>query len=257
MNITLDIKVIIDYILSNGISIISKLLISVILWIIGHWLIKGMRRLFTRLLISNDKIDTTLAKYITSFISGLFTIGLTVSILSYLGVKTTSLAALLAGIGLAIGTAWSGLLTHFSAGIFLQVLRPFKIGDSVDIGGVEGDIVELGLFNTTILSVEHVITIIGNNKIFTEIIKNYSLQPYRRVNCLVYLDHQAPIEHIITQLKLHIPTIPQVLDTPPIQIGILDMNKEGIQLAVRPFCQTADYMAVRFAVYQKIAQIIH
>jgi small conductance mechanosensitive channel len=248
----LDFNFAMDYLLSNGTTIAIKLAVAIVAWVVGRWFIKLIRQVLTRLLVGNEKIDTTISKYITSFLSGLLTIGLAIAILGYLGVQTTSLAALLAGIGLAVGTAWGGLLTHFSAGIFLQILRPFKIGDYVDVGGIEGDVLELGLFGTTILSVDNVTTIVGNSKVFSEIIKNYSSQPYRRANCVVLIDHSIPVADAIEQLKKAIQTIPNVLETPTPQIGILDINKEGVSLAVRPFCHTAHHLSVRFATYQMI-----
>jgi small conductance mechanosensitive channel len=251
----LDLNLATDYLLSNGTTIAVKFIVAIAAWIIGRWLIKLVRQVLTRLLISNEKVDTTIAKYITSFLSGLLSIGLAIAILSYLGVQTTSLAALLAGIGLAIGTAWGGLLTHFSAGIFLQILRPFKIGDYVDVGGVEGDVLELGLFGTTVLSVDNVTTIVGNSKVFSEIIRNYSNQPYRRANCVVLIDHSVPIAEAIEQLRVALKTVPNVLEIPAPQIGVLDITKEGVSLAIRPFCHTAHHMYLRFATYQMIQEV--
>jgi hypothetical protein len=86
----------------------------------------------------------------------------------YLGVQTTSFAALIAGAGLAIGAAWSGLLAHFAAGLFMRVLRPFKVGDYVFAGGIEGTVREMGLFGTTIITPDNVVTIVGNNRTRSE-----------------------------------------------------------------------------------------
>jgi small conductance mechanosensitive channel len=81
-----------------------------------------------------------------------FNVILILAILDIFGVKTNSLAALLAGAVLAIGTAWGGLLTHFVAGIFMQVLRPYKVGDFFTVGGITGTVKELGLFGTTLIT---------------------------------------------------------------------------------------------------------
>ncbi len=251
----LNLNFVADYLLSNGMTIVIKCIVAIAAWVIGRWLIKLVRQILVRLLMSNKKVDTTISKYITAFLSSLLSIGLAIAILSYLGVETTSLAALLAGIGLAVGTAWGGLLTHFSAGIFLQILRPFKIGDYVDVGGIEGDVLELGLFGTTVLSVDNVTTIVGNSKVFSEVIRNYSNQPYRRANCVVLIDHSVPIAEAIEQLRVALKTIPNVLETPAPQIGVLDITKEGVSLAIRPFCHTDHHMYLRFAVYQMIQEV--
>jgi small conductance mechanosensitive channel len=107
---------------------------------------------------------------------------LVVAILGYFGVQTTTFAALIAAAGLAIGTAWAGLLANFAAGAFLLVLRPFKVGDFISAAGVMGTVHEIGLFVTTMDSPDNVRTFVGNNKIFSDTIQNYSANAYRRVD---------------------------------------------------------------------------
>jgi small conductance mechanosensitive channel len=93
------------------------------------------------------------------------------------GIETTSFAALLAAAGIAIGAAWSGLLANFAAGAFLIILRPFKVGDFISGAGITGTVKEIGLFATTIDQPDNVRTTIGNNKLFSDNIVNYTLKP--------------------------------------------------------------------------------
>ena len=116
---------------------------------------------------------------------------LIVAILGYFGVETTSFAALVAGLGIAVGAAWGGLLSNFAAGAFILVLRPFKVGDYVVAGEVEGTVQMIGLFNTTIDSPDNVQTFVGNAKIMGGTIKNFSDNPYRRVDLTAQLDHSV------------------------------------------------------------------
>ena len=104
-------------------------------------------------------------------------IALVLGILGYFGIQTTSIAAMLAGAGVAIGAAWSGMLGNFAAGAFMLVLRPFKVGDFVSIGGVTGTVHELGLFGTTIVTPDNVLTLVGNGKVFGDTIQNFSALP--------------------------------------------------------------------------------
>ncbi len=117
----------------------------------------------------------------------ILTIALVIGILGYFGIQTTSFAALLAGAGLAIGAAWSGMLGNFAAGAFMLVLRPFKVGDFVSMGGVTGTVHELGLFGTTLITPDHVLTTVGNGKVFGETIQNFSALPVRRVDRIAQL----------------------------------------------------------------------
>ena len=114
---------------------------------------------------------------------------LVIGILGYFGVETTSFAALIAALGIAIGAAWGGLLSNFAAGAFILVLRPFKVGDYVLAGEVEGTVRAIGLFTTAIDTPDNVNTMVGNAKVMNGTIKNFSHNPFRRVDLTAQLDH--------------------------------------------------------------------
>ena len=128
------------FLMTRGFDLGTKVLGAIVLWIIGRWVIGVITGLLRKLLSRNGRVDPTLAHYLGSILGALLNLLLILAILQVFGVQTTSFAALLAGLGLAIGTAWGGLLAHFAAGIFMQVLRPFKVGDFVMAGGVTGTV---------------------------------------------------------------------------------------------------------------------
>ena len=124
--------------------------------------------------MERQKVEPTVIRYIGSIITVALNIILVVAILGYFGVETTSFAALVAGLGIAVGAAWGGLLSNFAAGAFILVLRPFKVGDYVVAGEVEGTVRMIGLFNTTIDTPDNVQTMVGNAKVMGGTIKNFS-----------------------------------------------------------------------------------
>src|SRR6476659_8110591 len=148
------------------------------LWLVGRWLIRFALGLVTAAL-SRQGIDATLSRYLHTGLDVILNVALIVAILGFFGVETTTFAALIAAGGVAIGVAWGGLLANFAAGAFLVFLRPFKVGAFVAAGGVTGTIAAIGLFGTNINTPDNVLTIVGNNKIFSETIQNYSVNPYR------------------------------------------------------------------------------
>lgn len=218
---------------------------AVVLFIVGRWLIslasKGLSAALGR-----QKIDKTLVHYISSALSVLLNIILIIAILGYFGVETTSFAALIAAMGIAIGAAWAGLLANFAAGIFLIILRPFKVGDFVSAGGVTGTVKEIGLFVTAINTPDNILTGIGNNKIFSDTIQNFSANPYRRVELTAQLAHGVDPEDAIRRLKAALPTIANVIKDPAPDVEILSFNMNGTVLAVRPYCHNNDYWQVYF-----------
>ena len=229
-----------------------KLLGALAAWVIGRWLIGFALRLMGAALRRGGKVDQTLANYLTSIISVVFNVILILAILDIFGVKTTSFAALLAGAGLAIGTAWGGLLTHFAAGVFMQVLRPYKVGDFVTVGGITGTVKELGLFGTTLITPDNVVTIVGNNNVFSGSIQNFSTLPYRRVDCLAKVANSVDVVDAIARLKSAIAAIPNIATLPVPDIEILQFTPEGPLLCVRPYTYTDNYWQVYFDTHKAI-----
>src|SRR5262249_45727715 len=148
--------------------------------------------------------------------------------------------------GVAIGVAWSGLLANFAAGAFLVFLRPFKVGDFVTAGGITGTVESIGLFGTTLNTPDNVLTTVGNNKIFSDVIQNFSANPYRRVDLMATLNNSVDHRTAIQLLKQRVSSIPNVLSTPAPDVDILQFTPAGPQLCVRPYCNNAHYWQVYF-----------
>jgi small conductance mechanosensitive channel len=222
-----------------------KILGAIAFFVVGRWLINFALGLMSRTLKSRQ-VDPTLIAYAKSTLRVLLNIVLIVAILGYLGIETASFAALLAGAGIAIGAAWSGLLANFAAGAFLIFLRPFKVGDFICAGGVTGTVEEIGLFVTQINTPDNIVTYVGNNKIFSDNIQNFSHNAYRRVELVAQLSHDTDHKAAIQLLKERLATIPNVVKEPAPMVEILEFNLAGPVLAVRPFCNNKDYWQVYF-----------
>ena len=217
-----------------------KILAAIAFWIIGRWLI-GRVIAVIQAAMNRNHVDPTLTKYLGSIVAIALNIALVLGILGYFGVQTTSFAAMLAGAGVAIGAAWSGLLGNFAAGAFMLVLRPMKVGDFVSVGGITGTVHELGLFGTTIVTPDNVMTIVGNGKVFGDTIQNFSVLPVRRVERLAQLAGSVDPLEAIERFKAAVAKIPNVSTETPPEINLLDMNLNGPVIAVRPYTNNAHY----------------
>lgn len=222
-----------------------KILGAIALWVIGRWLIHFAVGLIVRGL-KKRPIEPTVINYLASTVSVLLNITLVVAILGYFGVQTTTFAALIASAGLAIGLAWSGLLSNFAAGAFIMILRPFKVGDFISAGGIMGTVEDIGLFVTSIDTLDNVRTFVGNSKIFADNIQNFSTNAYRRVDLEAQLDHTVNVGNAIRLLKQRIQAIPNVSTTPPADVEVLKFTPFGPLLAVRPYCNNLNYWQVYF-----------
>ncbi len=157
----MDMAAIQKFLSTTASDLAVKVLAAIAFWIVGRWLIGRVIGL-VQAAMNRNNVDPTLTKYLGSIIA----IALVLGILGYFGIETTSFAAMLAGAGVAIGAAWSGLLGNFAAGAFMLILRPFKVGDFVSVAGITGTVKELGLFGTTLLTPDNVMTLVGNGKVF-------------------------------------------------------------------------------------------
>ncbi|MBN8510572.1 MAG: mechanosensitive ion channel family protein [Burkholderiales bacterium] len=222
-----------------------KILAAIAFWIIGRWLIGRVVGVM-QAAMSRNHVDPTLTKYLGSIVAVMLNIALVLGILGYFGIQTTSFAALLAGAGVAIGAAWSGMLGNFAAGAFMLVLRPFKVGDFISAGGMVGTVKELGLFATTIVTPDNVVTLIGNGKIFADNIQNFSANPSRRVERTAQLAGGVDTADAIARFTAAVAAIPNVVQTPAPEVSVLDINLVGPVIAVRPYCHTDHYWQVYF-----------
>ncbi len=227
---------------------------AIAVWLVGGWVIRIVRAAIGRTLLV-QKVDPTLAGYIEAGANVMLKLLLFIAVLSVLGIETTSFAALLAALGLAIGAAWGGLLANFAAGMFLMVLRPFKVGDMITGGGVTGDVREIGLLVTAVDTVDNIRVYVGNNKLFSDSIQNYSTNAYRRVDLKAQLAHGVNPYDAMKRLSDRVAKIPNVVASPAPSVEVLEFNAMGTVIAVRPFCNNSHYWQVYFDTNKAIIDV--
>lgn len=237
-----------------AVSIGVKLVGALVLWMVGRVLIGLARRMVTATMRQRE-LDPTLSRYLDSTLDVLLNLILVIAILGVFGVETTTFAGLLAAAGVAIGMAWSGLLSNFAAGAFLIILRPFKVGDFITAGGVTGDVMEIGLFVTTINTMDNIKTFVGNNTIFSGNIQNFTANPFRRVDRLAQLAHDVDHNDAIARLKTALAAIDNVETSPEPSVEIVDFTLAGPVLSVRPFCHNDHYWQVYFDTNKAIREV--
>lgn len=249
----MDFQTIQTFITTTAIDIGLKILAAIAFWIVGRWIIARVVSLMQGVM-SRNQLDATLSKYLGSIVNVALNVTLVIGILGYFGIQTTSFAAILAGAGLAIGAAWSGMLGNFAAGAFMLVLKPFKVGDFVGVAGITGTVHELGLFGTTIVTPDNVMTLVGNGKVFSDTIMNYSALPARRVERQAQLAGGVDPAEAVARLAAAVAKIPNVCATPAPEVNLIDMNLVGPVIAVRPYAHNNHYWQVYFDTNAAIVQ---
>jgi small conductance mechanosensitive channel len=250
----MDMQAVQTFLSTTAIDLFVKLVAAIFFWVAGRWLITRVISLIQSGM-SRNSVDPTLTKYLGSIVAIVLNIALVLGILGYFGIQTTSFAAMLAGAGVAIGAAWSGLLGNFAAGAFMLILRPFKVGDAVSVGGVTGTVHELGLFGTTLITADNVMTLVGNNKIFGDTVQNFSALPVRRVDREAQLSGGVDPLDAIERFKAAVAKIPNVSQDRPPEVHLLDINLNGPVICVRPYTANEHYWQVYFDTNEMMVRV--
>ena len=228
---------------------------AVALYFAGRWVIRGLRGVVRRAL-DHKKLDPTLAKYFDQTLGVILTILLVIAALGVIGVQTNTLAGLLAAAGVAVGVAMSGLLSNIAAGLFMVSLRPFKKGDTVQIGGVLGDVELIGFFGTSLLTPDGIKVFVGNAKALTENIHNLTGGPHRRIDARAQLPWGCDTGAFYERLRKRLAEEPKILAVPAPIVETLDNNAAGPVAVIRSYCVPADYGDVLFATNRIVAEEI-
>ena len=238
-----------------AIPFLWQVLGALAIWIVGGILIRFACRMVAATMASRN-LDRTLTSYVTSALSILLRVVLIAGVLGMFGVESTSFAALLAAAGVAIGMAWAGLLANFAAGVFLVLLRPFKVGDIITAAGVNGQVTEIGLFATTLDTRDNVRIFVGNNKLFADNIINHSHNAYVRIELHAQVANGVDPFAVAARIAPLLARIPHVMADPAPEVDVLEYNAAGTKLAVRPYVRggTPEQEAVRAAAFQAIAE---
>lgn len=227
---------------------------AIALWMVGWWGIGVLTRLLEAALLRRQA-DPTLVTYGRATLRVGLRLLLVLAVLGIFGIESTSFAALLAGAGVAIGAAWSGLLSNLAAGVFLVILRPFRVGDVISAGGITGEVKEIGLFATAVDTAENVRAFLGNSKVITENILNYTANSYRRLDLRVLLAHGVDASDAITRLRARLPEVANVLATPEPVVGVVEISGAGMLLAVRPCCAQRHFLQVSYDTHRMVQEV--
>ena len=255
-----------------------KVLAALAIFVIGIFLIRWVKNILKRVF---DKRDTepTIASFVTSFVSISLTVLLVVISVSTLGVDTTSLAALLAAGGLAIGMALSGTVQNFAGGLMLLAFKPFKADDLIEAQGVLGKVVEVNITATKILTPDNRVVILPNGALSNGTINNYNGRPLRRVEWLVSVSYgvdatackkairaildsdqrvlqaDTDMEKLYKELNIsayQLSTVNYRMDAIPEPfVALKSLNENDITFVVRVWVKAADYWDVFFALQER------
>lgn len=230
-----------------------KILIALAIFIVGKWLAgiitKGLRKGMEK-----RSMDPALISFLGSLANGFFLILVVITALGTVGVETTSLAAVLAAAGLAVGLALQGSLANFASGVLIILFKPFNVGDFIDAGGTMGTVAEVGILFTVLNTPDNKRIIAPNSSIMGGVITNFSANPTRRVDMVFGISYSDNIEQTLDLFKRLTGEDERILDDPEPTIGVLSHGDNSINIAVRPWVNKEDYWSVFFGFHKIVKE---
>ena len=228
-----------------------RVLVSVLIFFIGRWIAGALIR-FVQSMMRRKDVDETLVVFGGNILYGLALAFVVIAALSNLGIETTSLAAVIAAAGLAVGLALQSSLSNFASGVMIILFRPFKLGDYVEAGGTSGTVEDISIFTTTMRTADNKQIIVPNNTITTGVITNYSAKKTRRVDLVIGVSYDDDLQKVKTVLKEILDAETRILPDPEAVIAVSELADSSVNFVVRPWVNSSDYWAVKFHLTETI-----
>ena len=248
-NVSLD--VFLTKMIDLGISDGSKILLAIVVFLVGRWIVRRLNKLLAKIL-EKRHVEASLSTFVKSLVNITLTLLLIIVVIGVLGIETSSFIALFASAGVAIGMALSGTLQNFAGGVMILLFKPFKVGDTIEAQGQTGTVREIQIFNTILATPDNKIIIIPNGGLSTGLMKNYSKEATRRVDWefgIAYGDDYTKAKAVIARL---LDADGRVLKDPAYFIALTSLGESSVNIVVRAWVNAGDYWGVYFDMNEKV-----
>lgn len=229
----------------------KSILMAVVIYIVGRFIIKLVKKLLNAMM-ERRQMDPTIRAFLGSFVNILLTILLLITVVSALGVNTTSFAALLASAGVAVGMALSGNLQNLAGGILLLLFKPYKIGDYISAQGVEGVVKEIQIFHTIITTVDNKEIYVPNGALSSGSVTNFSSNKQRRVDLTFSVEYGLNIQNVRNVILSVIKKDERILVDPAPFVALAELSDSSVDFTVRLWVKSENYWDVFFQTKEAI-----
>ncbi|MEJ2141448.1 MAG: mechanosensitive ion channel [Gammaproteobacteria bacterium] len=233
-------QIINDYAIPWGINLV----LAIIIFVVGKWLAKVVVKSVKQLMVKSS-LDHVLVNFLGSLLKAALMVVVIVAALDQLGVDTKSVLAIFAAAGIAVGLALKDSLSNFAAGVMIVMFKPFKIGDFIDAAGINGVVEKTGIFNTIMRTGDNREINVPNSKIYGDVITNFSARNTRRIDMVIGIGYDDDIKVARDLLEKILGNESRVLEDPEPVIMVSELGASSVDLAVRPWVNSADYWNVR------------
>lgn len=223
-------------------DVIGALIILIVGWMIAGWAGRTTRKALEK----SNRVDNTLAPFLSSIVRYLILAIVLIAVLGQFGIETASIIAVLGTVGLAVGLALQGTLSHFAAGVVLLILRPFKIGDFIDSGSQSGTVKEIGLFATNLTTPDGVFVYVPNGQLLNAALKNFSRAETRRIDVVVGIAYEDDVEKALSIAQALLAADDRVHKDPAPETMVVALADSSVNINLRCWVDPGDYWGVLF-----------
>ncbi len=240
-----------DIVIDGALTICWKIVVALAIFYIGRWVIRRILRLLDKL-YERKSVEMSIRGFLSNIVNVLLYVAVVLMIVQTIGVDTTSLVAMLASAGLAIGMALSGTLQNFAGGVMILVLKPYRVGDYIEAQGEEGTVVNIGLFTTELHTVDNRVIFIPNSSISTSVIDNASTSATRRVDWSVSVEYGTEPEAVRKALIDIMGADSRISSEPKPVVFLTELADSAVIFSARAWVKNEDYWGVKFDINEKI-----
>ena len=232
---------------------------AALILVVGWWVARRVSRSLNRLLTNQSRMDATLRPILCDTCLWGIRVVAIIGALSQLGIQTASIVAVLGAAGLAIGLALQGTMQNIAAGIMLLLLRPFKVGDSIEAGTgtVAGTVEEISLFTTRLTKSDGICEYVPNSALWSNSIRNYNRNPTRRLDLEVEISVRDDVDHALAALRALAAADPRALQTPAPQVMVTRFDDSTVVLNIRAWAKNDVFWDMRWALARQVRQTLN
>lgn len=246
-----DLTTLLNVVVEGAVSVALKIVAALAIYYVGRWIIRRMMRFLDRVYVRRD-VDMSLRSFLSGIVKVILYIVVVLIIIQVLGINTTSIVAMLASAGLAVGMALSGTLQNFAGGVMILFLKPYRVGDYIDAQGEEGTVSKIGLFSTEIRTVDNRVIYIPNSTISTSVIDNYSMGEMRRVDWTVSAEYGTDATKLREVLMTLLRADSRIVEEPAPVVYVTELTEGSVKFSARGWVRNADYWDVKFDMNERI-----
>lgn len=248
---TVDISKYSDQMITMMLEYLPKMISALAILFIGIWVIRMIKGFVTKMMHKRE-MEPTLANFLGDILNWTLRILLFITVISQLGVQSTSFVAILGAAGLAIGLSLQGSLANFAGGVLIIMFKPFKVGDFIEAQGESGTVIEIQIFITKLATINNQIIYIPNGSLSNGNITNYSQSDFRRADLTIGISYGSDIKKA-KEIALEIMNNhPLVMENPAPVVWVKELAESSIDLAVRPWAKNEDFWEMRSDILEQV-----